>query len=86
VIDNAYRGLYGLALQDKVVDGVFSAVIVGGFLQAGEDEDIEIGYVFVSDMAFGIYIFNLFAASVAAEEDNHVCGVELAADDFNDEL
>ena len=86
MIDNAYRSLYGLVLQDKVIDRVLFAVIVCGFHKAGEDEDIEIGYIFVSDMAFGIYIFDPFVAGIAAEEDNQVCGGELAADDFNGEL
>jgi hypothetical protein len=62
------------------------AVIVCGFLEAGQGEDVEIGYVFVSDMAFGIYILDPFAACIASEEYNQVCGGEPAADDFNDEL
>ena len=34
VIDNAYRGLYWLVLQDKLIDGVLFAVIVCVFLYA----------------------------------------------------
>ncbi len=37
-----------------------------------QDEDIEIGYVFISDMSFGVGIFDPVAACVGAEEDDHV--------------
>jgi hypothetical protein len=54
--------------------------------------DIEIGHIFVSDMAFGIYIQpircgHIFrTAGISSELDNHMCGGELPADDFNGEL
>jgi hypothetical protein len=73
-------------LQDKVIDGVLFAVIVCGFPEAGQDEDVEIGDVFVSDMSLGIYILDPLAACIASEEYNHVCCGEAAADDFNDEV
>jgi hypothetical protein len=37
-------------------------------------------------MALGVCIFDPFVSGIAAEKDNHVCGWELAADDFNDTL
>jgi len=45
-----------------------------------------IGYIFIGDMALGVCIFDPLAASIRAEKDEHVCGLELAADDFNDTL
>ena len=86
VIDNAYRCFYGLALDDEIIDGALFAVILGGFFQASQDEDIEIGYVFVCDMTFGVDVFDPFVAGIAAEEDNHVCRRELFADYSGDEL
>jgi hypothetical protein len=59
-------------------------VIIGGFLQACQDEYIEIGYIFIRDMALGVCIFDPFVTGIRAEKDNHVCGGELTADDFND--
>ena len=80
MIDNADGSLYGLAIEDEVIDGVLLAEVIGGFLQAGQDEDIEIGDIFVCDVAFGVYIFDPFAAGVGAEQDYHMCGWELLAD------
>ena len=86
MIDNADGCFYCLVLDDEIIDCALFAVIIGGFLQACEDEYIEIGYIFIRDMALGVCIFDPLAASVLAEKDNHVCGGELAADDFNDTL
>ena len=57
VVDNAYRRLYGLVQDDGIIDTALVGVVVGGFLQAGEDEDIEIGNIFVRDMALGVCFF-----------------------------
>ena len=86
VIDNADGCFYCLVLQNEVIDRVLSAEIVGCLFEACEDEDVEIWYIFIGDMAVGLCMFDPLAASVLAEKDEHVCGWELAADDFNDEL
>jgi hypothetical protein len=62
------------------------AEIIGCLVEAGQDEDIEIGDIFVGDMAFGVDIFDPFIACIGAEEDYLMCGGELPADDFNDEV
>jgi hypothetical protein len=67
-------------LDDEIIGCALFAVIIGGFLQACEDEYIEIGNIFIRDMGVGVCIFDPLAASVLAEKDNHVCGWELAAD------
>ena len=84
VIDNAYGGLYSFVLQDDIVDAALIGLILCGFFQAGQDEDVEIGDIFVGDVAFSVDVFDPFAASVAAEQDYHVRRWELLADDAGD--
>jgi len=86
VIDNADGGFYCLVPDDEIIDCALFAVIIGGILQACQYEYIEIGNIFIRDMAVGLCMFDPLAASVRAEKDNHVCGGEPAADDFNDTL
>ena len=64
VIDNADGGFYCLVPDDEIIDGALFAVIMCGFLEACEDEYIEIGNIFIGDMAFGLGIFDPLAASV----------------------
>ena len=56
MIDNADGSLYGFSLQNHVIDTALIGLILGGFLQPGEDEDVKIGDIFISDMAFGVCI------------------------------
>jgi len=37
-----------------------------------DDENIEVGFVFISDMAFCVYIFDPRPTGIAAEEDEHL--------------
>lgn len=86
MIDNGNGGFYSLVLENQIIDGVLFAEIIGCFLQAGQDEDIEIGDIFISDVALGIGVFDPLAACVAAEQDEHMGGRELLTDYLNDEL
>jgi len=64
VIDNADGGFYCLVLDDEIIDCALFAVIIGGILEACEDEYIEIGNIFIRDMALGVCIFDPLAASI----------------------
>ena len=86
MIDNAYRRLYGLTLDNQVIDCALFALIFSGFLGGGQHENIVIGYIFVSDMAFGVRLLDLFIAGIGAEENNHLRRGELPADDLNNQL
>ena len=86
MVDDAGWGFYGFSLQDEIIDTALIGLVLGGCLQAGQDEDIEIGDVFVCDVALCVCIFDPVAAGIGAEEDNHVGGWELLADDPGDQL
>mgnify|MGYP005647456701 CR=1 FL=1 len=73
MIDNADWGFYCLVLDDEIIDCALFAEVIGGFLEACEDEYIEIGYIFIRDMALCVCIFDPSAAGIRAEKDNHVC-------------
>jgi len=44
------------------------------------------GNIFIGYMGVGLFMFAPLAVSVLGEKDEHVCGWEVAADDFNDTL
>lgn len=86
MIDDADRCFNGFVEYDEIIDPALIGLVLGGFFQAGQDEDIEIGDIFVCDVALGVYIFDPLPACIAAEKDDHVGRWEVPADDFDDKL
>jgi len=78
VIDYTVRGIDFACCIDILFDGIVDFGVFGCLFGFGSDEYIEIGYIFIVDMAVGVCIFDPLAASIRAEKDNHVCGLELA--------
>jgi len=68
VVDYACGGFYGLVADDEIIDTALIGVVLCGFFESGQDEDIEIGYIFVCDMAFDVGIFDPIASCIASEQ------------------
>jgi len=59
---------------------------VDDLARADDDEDIEVGGVFIGDAVLDVGVFDPVAAGIGAEQDDHQDGRALVEDDLGDEL
>ncbi len=71
MVDYAVRSFEVNGGGDSFFHAVVKVGVFGGFLRFGGDEDIEVGFVNVGGMAFGMGVFDPVSAGIAAEEDEH---------------
>ncbi len=85
VVDDMDVGFYLYVVVDAGLDFFLQTGVVSVFLGTGNDEDVEIGFVFVGDVAFRVNIFDPVATGVAAKKNYHLNIGKFFADYFSNE-